>query len=132
MRLCASSINEFDPVVCFRTDANAEAISKWNEIVDMFASESTTGTMPVRRLLQETGCPECYLENAEHLLKVDPHAVYPTSVYRRCEGDIVAKPNASVVECTMRYTLTTTAKIVYEVLNPTNPELKNVYLPLGR
>lgn len=98
----------------------------------MFAAESTTGTMPVRCLLQETGCPECYLENAEHLLEVDPHAVYPTSIYRRCEGDIVAKPDASVVECTMRYTLTTTAKIVYEVLNPTNPELKNVYQPLGR
>lgn len=129
MRLCTDAILLF---VRFRTDANAEGISKWNEIVETFASESTTGTMPVRRLLQETGCPECYLENADHLLKVDPHAVYPTSVYRRCEGDIVAKPDASVVECTMRYTLTTTAKIVYEVLNPTNTELKNVYLPLGR
>ncbi|XP_020605815.1 uncharacterized protein LOC110044598 [Orbicella faveolata] len=115
-----------------RTDADAEAISKWNEIVELFAADSTTGTMPVRRLLQERGCPECYLENEEHLLMVDPHAVYPTSIYRRCEGDIVAKPDASLVECTMRYTLTTTAKIVYEVLNPTNPELKNVYRPLGR
>lgn len=116
----------------YRTKSNAEAILKWDEIVKRVAAESTIGTMPVRHLLQEIGCPECYSENAEHLLKVDPHAVYPTSIYRRCEGDVVAKPDASVVECTMRYTLTTTAKIVYEVLNPTNPELKYVYQPLGR
>lgn len=88
--------------------------------------------MQVSRLLQEIGCPECYLENAEYLLKVDPQAIYPTSIYRRCDGDVVAKPDASVLECTMTHTLTTTAKIAYDVLNPANPELKNVYQPLGR
>ena len=114
-----------------RTDNNAEAISKWNQIVKKFTS-SETGKMSVRRLLKDIGCPKCYLENAEHLLKVDPHAVYPTSIYRRCDGEVLAKPDASLVECTMRYTRTTTAKIVNDVLNPSNPELRIVYQSLGR
>ena len=98
----------------------------------MLADENTIGTIPVHRFLKETGCPECYLDNAEYLEKFDPHGLYPTSIYRRCEGDILAKADASVVECTMRHTLTTTAKIVYKVLDPANQELKNVYQPIGR
>lgn len=98
----------------------------------MVADENDIGTKPVHRFLKETGCPECYLDNAEYLEKFDPHGLYPTSIYRKCDGDILAKADASVVECTMRHTLTTTAKIVYKVLDPANPELKNVYKPLGR
>ena len=115
-----------------RISSNKEAISKWNEIAKMVADENDIGTKPVHRFLKETGCPECYLDNAEYLEKFDPHGLYPTSIYRKCDGDILAKPDASVVECTMRHTLTTTAKIVYKVLDPANPELKNVYKSLGR
>ena len=115
-----------------RTSSDADTISKWNKMAKMLADESTIGTIPVRRFLKGIGCPECYLDNAEYLEKFDPHGLYPTSIYRRCEGDILAKPDASVVECTMRHTLTTTAKIVYKVLDPANPELKKVYQPIGR
>lgn len=115
-----------------RTSSNTEAISKWCEIAKIVADENNIGTKPVHRFLKETGCPECYLDNAEYLEKFDPHGLYPTSIYRKCEGDILSKADASVVECTMRHTLTTTAKIAYKVLDPANPELKNVYKPLGR
>ena len=118
-------------MVCFRAYTNADAISKWINIVERF-NESKVGTTSVRVLLQEVGCPNCYLKNAEYLVKADPHAIYPTSIYRRCEGYVLAKSDASVIECTMSTTLTATVKIVNNVLDPTNPELKNVYQPLGR
>ena len=97
----------------------------------MFA-ECRLGGIPVRRLLKEINGPACYEENAERLQETDPHAVYPTSIYRICDGYILAKPDASMIEGTVSLTLTTTIKIVNGVLDPVNPELKDVYQPLGR
>lgn len=99
--------------------------------MQMFAG-TKLGGIPVRLLLKEIGGPVCYQENAEYLEGADPHAVYPTSIYRICEGYVLAKPDASMIESTMSLTLTTTIKIVNDVLNPANNELKNVYQPLGR
>lgn len=100
-------------------------------IVQRFA-ECKLGTTSVRDLIQEINGPECYQENAEYLEEVDPHAIYPTSIYRASEGYVLAKPDASVIESTMSLTVTTTIKISNDVLNPANPELKTVYQPLGR
>lgn len=86
----------------------------------------------MRRLLKEINGPACYEQNAERLQETDPHAVYPTSIYRICDGYILAKPDASVIEGIVSLTLTTTIKIINGVLNPANHELKNVYQPLGR
>jgi len=108
-----------------------EAIKKWSLIVQKFA-ECSVGATPLRVLLKEINGPDCYQQNAEYLEEADPHAVYPTSIYRMCEGYVLAKPDASMIESTMSLTLTTTIKIVNDVLDPANPELKNVYQPLGR
>ena len=115
-----------------RNSFDAAKVPRWNEVVKMLTADKTLSTMAVRRFLQETGCPKCYIENAEYLEKFDPHGIYPTTIYGRCSGEVLAKPDASVVAITSRYTLTTTAKIVYDVLNPTNPELRAVYQPIGR
>ena len=110
---------------------DADAIQKWNTIVQRFA-ECRLGVMSVRSLLKEINGPTCYEENAEKMKEADPHAVFPTSIYRVCDGYILAKPDASVIEGIVSLTLTTTIKIVNNVLNPANLELKNVYQPLGR
>ena len=47
----------------------------------MLTADKTLSTMAVRRFLQETGCPKCYIENAEYLEKFDPHGIYPTTIY---------------------------------------------------
>ena len=86
----------------------------------------------MRLLLQEVKGPACYQENAEHLLQTDPHAVFPTSIYRVCDGYILAKPDASVMEGIVSLTLTTSINIIYDVLNFACPELRNLYQPLGR
>lgn len=86
----------------------------------------------MRLLLEEVQGPACYKENAENLQETDPHAVFPTSIYRVCDGYILAKPDASVMEGIVSLTLTTTIKIVNNVLNIACSELRNVYKPLGR
>merc|ERR1712232_260570 len=73
-----------------------------------------------------------YIENAEYLEIADPHAVYPTSIYRQCDGLTLATKDASTIEAVMSTAITTTIKIARDVLEPSNDLLYNVYKPLGR
>merc|ERR1719335_1667836 len=73
-----------------------------------------------------------YNENAEYLEIADPHAVYPTSIYRQCDGLTLATKDASTIEAVMSTAITTTIKIARDVLDPKNPLLFETYKPLGR
>eukprot|EP00177_Eucheuma_denticulatum_P000481 GFKZ01000844.1.p1 GENE.GFKZ01000844.1~~GFKZ01000844.1.p1 ORF type:complete len:898 (+),score=141.90 GFKZ01000844.1:173-2866(+) len=73
-----------------------------------------------------------YEGNAEYLLENDPHAIYPTSIYRQCAGHVTSSEDCRVIEGVMGTTITTTIEIVNEVLDPSSPHLRNVYKPLKR
>ena len=73
-----------------------------------------------------------YIDNTATLQKVDPHAVYPTSIYRHCDGLTLASKDSKSIEAVMSTTLTTSIKITNNVLDFDNKHLINVYLPLGR
>jgi len=76
---------------------------------------------------------EFYRDLEMQLEKADPHATFPTSIYRRCDGRTFASQDAQTIEATMGTVLTTTIKITRNVLNPkTNHLLASVYRPLGR
>lgn len=72
------------------------------------------------------------LENNVALEKIDPHSVYPTSIYRHCDGITMATPDSQTIEAVMSTNITTTIKITRDILNPKNKILAEVYLPLGR
>merc|ERR1719313_2832001 len=73
-----------------------------------------------------------YIDNDVALEKIDPHAVYPTSIYRNCDGLTLASPDSQKIEATMSTNLTTTIKITRNILDPSNKILAEVYKPLGR
>merc|ERR1719336_1321370 len=73
-----------------------------------------------------------YNENATYLEVADPHAVYPTSIYRQCDALTLATQDASTIEAIMSTSLTTTIKITRDVLSSANRLLYDVYKPLGR
>lgn len=73
-----------------------------------------------------------YLENDIALEKIDPHAVYPTSIYRHCDGRTLATPDSQTIEAVMSTNITTTIKITRGILDPSNRILAEVYKPLGR
>lgn len=73
-----------------------------------------------------------YWGNAEYLLANDPHALYPTSVYRQCAGHITSSDDYRVIESVMGTTITTTIEIVRDVLDPASSHLRNVYKSLRR
>lgn len=73
-----------------------------------------------------------YIDNNDALEKIDPHALYPTSIYRHCDGLTLATSDSQTIEAVMSTTLTTTIKITNGVLDPKNTILADVYKPLGR
>jgi len=73
-----------------------------------------------------------YLDNDVALEKIDPHSVYPTSIYRHCDGCTMATPDSQTIESVMSTSVTTTIKITRGILNPSNKILAEVYKPLGR
>jgi len=85
----------------------------------------------VRAVCHQEGL-KCYLDNERELEKTEPHAVYPTSPYRACDGQVLATEDASLIEGVMSTTITTTIRILTGVLNPENVTLRNMYAPLGR
>jgi len=78
------------------------------------------------------GKAKTYLENDVALEKIDPHSVYPTSIYRHCDGCTMASSDSQTIEAVMSTTLTTTIKITRGILDPSNQTLAEVYKPLGR
>jgi hypothetical protein len=79
-----------------------------------------------------SGVQAVYKENAVHLEVADPHAVYPTSIYRQCDALTLATQDASTIEAIMSTSITTTIKITRNVLSSANHLLYDVYKPLGR
>merc|ERR1712054_403530 len=75
---------------------------------------------------------QTYLDNEKVLEKAEPHAVYPTSEYRSCDGQVLATEDASLIEGVMSTTISTTIRIVSGVLSPENLTLRDVYAPKGR
>merc|ERR1719367_120776 len=73
-----------------------------------------------------------YRKNAVHLEVADPHAVYPTSIYRQCDALTLTTQDSSTIEAIVSTSLTTTIKITRNVLDTENRLLYNVYKPLGR
>ena len=73
-----------------------------------------------------------FLANDEALEKIDPHAVYPTSIYRHCDGCTLASADSRSIEAVMSTTITTTIKITRGILDPSNKLLADYYRPLGR
>ncbi|CAK9031026.1 unnamed protein product [Durusdinium trenchii] len=88
------------------------------------------------RLEHDLKMPEAvrafYGENAIHLEAADPHGVFPTSIYRQCDGLTLATEDSATIESVMSTTITTTIKIARDVLQPSNRLLFDVYKPLGR
>ena len=73
-----------------------------------------------------------YAEFVLEMEQKDPHAVYPTNIYRQCDGYTVSTKDCATIESVMSTTLTTTIKIRQRVLDVENDTLSSVYKVLGR
>ncbi|MEM9947793.1 MAG: sedoheptulose 7-phosphate cyclase [Cyanobacteria bacterium P01_D01_bin.36] len=73
-----------------------------------------------------------YSDLAEKLIENNPHAIYPTSCYRECEGFVESTADDQVVEAVVSTSTFTSIRIVDNTLNRQNLLLRNTYAPHGR
>merc|ERR1719173_141214 len=68
-----------------------------------------------------------YLANDVALERIDPHSVYPTSIYRYCDGCVLATRDSQTIEAVMTTNITTSIKITRRILEPSCSTLSEVY-----
>lgn len=106
--------------------AQAEAWSR----LSLGNAQLLDANMTVSQLLKK------YNSSAESLIreieKDDPHAVYPTSIYRTSSGKVNSNREGTYIEAVMTTSTMTEIQIVDEVLNPANNTLKQIYEPHRR
>jgi 3-dehydroquinate synthase len=73
-----------------------------------------------------------YRKFIERLIEEHPHAVYPTSNYRECDGFVETTDDHRSVEAVMTLRTFASIRIVDHVLDVEQHELRDIYRPLGR
>ena len=105
----------------------------WNAIKFRVLNNAELRTQPSRLFFAKAGiATEHYAKFAMETERADPHAIYPTNIYRQCDGCTIANNDYSTIESVMSTTLTTTIKIRKRVLEVDNDTLSKIYKPLGR
>lgn len=103
----------------------------WQGLVERLCRTSI-GECLMKDLLVEH-CPEAgFSALFERLETEDPHAIYPTSLYRDSEGSVTWSADERTIHGVMNTSTMTEIQIVEDVLNPSSSILQKVYQPLGR
>ena len=73
-----------------------------------------------------------YHELLERLVDDNPHALYPTSTYRECDGHVESSPDHRSVEAVMSFRTSASIRLVDNVLDAEQTDLRDLYRPFGR
>ena len=73
-----------------------------------------------------------YRDLAQSLVETNPHALYPTSTYRACDGFVESTADQNTVEAVMSFSTFSSIKVVDRALDPADRTLRDIYRPLGR
>lgn len=82
--------------------------------------------------LPDAALNRSYADLAERLIVTNPHAVYPTSAYRECDGRVASSADHRSVEAVMQFSTFASIRMVDHVLTVDRTELRDIYRPLGR
>lgn len=103
----------------------------WYEFADRVCL-STCKSIKLKTMLLKSDAADFFRTEFERLEKEDPHAIYPTSEYRNCTGDVSWSADDQNIEGVMHTATMTQIHILEGVLDPQEPLLKRIYQPLGR
>lgn len=73
-----------------------------------------------------------YSRLAEQLVKTNPHAIYPTSSYRKSAGFVESTADDQVIEAVVSSSTFTSIRLVDHVLDPAQMLLRDTYISHGR
>jgi 3-dehydroquinate synthetase len=73
-----------------------------------------------------------YESLVERLIEENPHAIYPTSNYRECDGFVESSADGSSVEAVTSFRTFSSIRMIDHVLDVDRHDLRDIYRPLGR
>lgn len=111
---------------------DVDAAERWSTLTEKILNSEEASLLSKDLLLKDQKLMEKYGENAVWLEKNDPHAIYPTSIYRVCNGHVTSSEDSKRIEGVMGTSITTSIEIVRDVLRTDNHRLRDVYKPLKR
>lgn len=120
-RLLAELIVSFSP----------EMGDRWFAFADRIQQSHLGDKKLLERLLESQDRP-LYEELPTRLVATNPHAIYPTSIYRECQGHVVSSDDDQTIETVVSARTFTSIKLIDNVLEPEQTLLRDFYLPLGR
>ncbi len=133
LRSCLNfTISSFFATLCELICAfDKEVGDEWYTFANRVHRSSIAKTKLLDNLIKgEKG--EYYQELADKLVIEHPHAIYPTSSYRESRGFVESNEDYTNIQAVMSSSTFTSVKLIDNCLDPEQPILKDMYLPIGR
>jgi 3-dehydroquinate synthase len=113
-----------------------DRVTAWRNFADRVRSSLELAEIRLSAYLLD-GVPnaamnQLYRELVARLIEQNPHAVYPTSNYRECDGFVEITADRRSVEAVMSLRTFASIRIVDHVLDIEQTDLRDIYRPLGR
>ncbi|MGF1492242.1 MAG: sedoheptulose 7-phosphate cyclase [Microcoleaceae cyanobacterium] len=105
--------------------------AQWYAFADRM-HQSNLGANKLLERLSRSQSGEFYQDLASRLVEENPHAVYPTSSYRESCGHVVSTADDQTIEAVVRTSTFASIKLVDHSLDPEQPLLRDMYMPMGR
>lgn len=123
--------------VPFDTSADGSGrASAWAELASSVHAAPDLSAIRLRAYLTthlaDAAVRRTYKDMTERLIVENPHAVYPTSAYRECDGRVASTADYLSVEAVMSVSTFASIRMIDHVLDVGQTSLRDVYRPLGR
>ena len=113
-----------------------EDAQEWSALAARLATDRDLGDVKLRRFLTDHLSDESlrahWTERVRELARSRPHAIYPTSAYRTCDGHVQSTPDARTTEAVMSMSTFSSIRVRDHVLDVRDTTLRDIYAPLGR
>jgi len=108
----------------------------WTTLADSVLADTALSSVRLRDYLtvelEASDARLAYADLVERLVEQNPHAVYPTSDYRACDGSVESTADGLTIEAVMTLSTFAKLKIVDRSLSVEQTGLSAIYRPLGR
>lgn len=121
----------------FAADASGMAAhSAWADLADRLHASPVLAAIRLRAYLTtelpDAAANQAYRDLADQLVAGNPHAIYPTSGYRECDGRVASSADHRSVEAVMSFSTFASIRMIDHVLDLDQLALRDIYRPLGR
>nr|WP_298414550.1 sedoheptulose 7-phosphate cyclase [uncultured Halomonas sp.] len=117
------------------TEGKQKARSPWSEFANQIMHSTPlaqTKLLTYLTTVTDDSVRHRFTDMATRLGESDPHAIYPTSVYRECGGSVQCTSDQQTVEALMSFSTFASIRTIDHALDVKQPALRDIYKPLGR